>query len=362
MISRKIEIFTKECDNLKKRHNVESNIKKFYKMVKAGQVVFDCPIQRDDKQWSLSQKSKLIRAILVDFSIPPIYSVGLKNEENNEMIYSILDGKQRLTTLIEFLDGEFPISPKMEEIEFEGKIYNIKGMRFQTMPIELKEAIYDYSLNMVYYVHLSDSEIAEMFDLLNNGTPLSRQQKANAHMGMDAARKMNELKKHQFFLVNAALSKNQHTKSEDIEAITQAMMILDKDYALESFSGKNMNQYSATIKYGKDHLFSEIKGILDYIHDALDFYTDKLVLKKTVIPIVIQIGQMAKNDDMPKDMFLEWIQQFKLSIENKGKIKINYHEYMGTGSFSKNKLHGRLNAAKRHYNVFKENALLTITE
>lgn len=347
---------------MKKRHNVENNIKKFYKMVKAGQVVFDSPIQRDDKQWTHNQKSKLIRAILVDYAIPPVYSIGIQGEEKHEMVYSVLDGKQRLTSIVEFLDGEYALSTNVDDIEFEGYVYNIKGKRFDKLPEELREAIYDYSLSLIYYVYLTNDEIAEMFMILNNGTPISRQQKAHAYMGMDSARRMNELKRHAFFTINAALGKNAHIKASDSEVITQAMMLIDPMYSVDSFSGKKMDDYSALLKEGKDHLFDEMKEILDYVHTALDFYTDKLVLKKTVIPIVLYIGKTAKEMNLDKDLFLKWIQEFKMSIENRGKIKINYAEYMGTGSFSKNKLHGRINAATRHYTVFCQNEQVSKSE
>jgi hypothetical protein len=334
---------------MKKRHSVDNNIKKFYKMVKQGQVVFDSPIQRDEKMWNNLQKSKLIRAILIDFSIPPVYSVGSANEDG-ELIYSILDGKQRLTTLIEFLDNEWSVG-NIQEIEYEGQIYNIKGKRFETLPVELQEAIYDYSLSMTYYTSLTDDEIIEMFDLLNNGTPLSRQQKANAYMGMEAASKMLELKRHPFITINASLGRNVHLKALDAEVLVQAMMIIDDEYALHSFSGKNMDEYSASLK-NKEYILDEMMEVLDYVHTALDFYTDKLVMKKTIIPIVLYIGSIAKEVNMDKDMFFKWVQEFKLSIENRGKIKINYAEYMGTGSFSKNKVFGRINAATRHYKLF----------
>ena len=346
---------------MKKRHNVENNVKKFYKMVKNGQVVFDNPIQRDDNQWSLQQKSKLIKSILVDYSIPPVYSVGVQNDENKEMVYSILDGKQRLTTLCQFIDNEFNLTA-IENIEFEGRNYNLKGLKFEDLEVELQDCILDYSLSMVYYVFLSEDELIEMFDLLNNGTPLSRQQKANARMGMIAAQRMSELKKHAFFTFNAALPTTKHVKDLDSEVITQTMMIIDPTHDLKSFGSREMTKYSESIRNNKEYLFDELEEILDYVHVSLDFYTDKLVLKKTIIPMILAIGKLAKEQNLDPDLFLEWVNEFKLSIENRGKIKINFREYMGQGSFSKNKLHGRLNTAKRHYMIFCQNHKFTVTD
>jgi hypothetical protein len=344
---------------MKKRHNVESNIKKFYKMVKNGEVVFDSPIQRDFNQWTLKQKSNLIRAILIDFSIPNVYSVGIQDEKNKRMIYSILDGKQRLSNIVNFIDLEYSLG-NVDDVEFEGKLYKIKGKSFAQLPQELQDAIYDYNLTMVYYVFLSDSELSQMFELLNNGTPLSRQQKANAIMGMSAAARMNELKRHPFFTINASLGKNQHLKAVDAEVITQTMMILDENYTLDSLSGKNMDAYSLMLKEGKDYIFDEVSEILDYVHTALDTYTDKLVLKKTVIPMVLYVAKTAKDQDLDKELFFMWLEEFKMSIENRGKIKINYTEYMGTGSFSKNKVQGRLKAASRHFEKFCQNQAVTV--
>lgn len=347
--------FKKKGDALvKKRHNVENNIKKFYKMIKAGQVVFNCPIQRDDKQWSNMQQSKLIRAVLIDFSIPPVYSVAVTKETEQEMIYSIFDGQQRLTSFVEFIDGEYPLNIKIEDIEHEGEVYKIAGRYFLELPEELQDVIYDYSLQMVHYMFLTDDELAEMFDYLNSGSPLSRQQKAKAVIGMKTAQRLNELKHHPFIKVNASLSKNQHRRAEDEETLVQAMMLIDKDYVVESFSATNMNKYASQMKDGKEELMDKIEKIMDYIHRSLDDYTDTLVLKKTIIPILIEIGDVALNDNLPEHIFSEWVKDFKLAILNKGNIKIDYAEYMGAGSISKAKVFGRRRAAKRHYKTFTE--------
>ena len=60
-------------------------------------------LQRD-LVWSQEQKEAFIESIIVRRNIPPI-SVILDNNE----IYQVIDGKQRLTTLLAYLEGKFSL-------------------------------------------------------------------------------------------------------------------------------------------------------------------------------------------------------------------------------------------------------------
>jgi hypothetical protein len=51
--------------------------------------------------WKQEQKSRFIESILLNFPIPPVYL-----NENIEGKYIVIDGRQRISTLIEFLKGE----------------------------------------------------------------------------------------------------------------------------------------------------------------------------------------------------------------------------------------------------------------
>ena len=65
-----------------------------------GVLSFDSPVQRNNDQWSVLQKSIFIHSVLGDFIVPNVYLT----KENFEGItkLSVLDGKQRLSTLISF--------------------------------------------------------------------------------------------------------------------------------------------------------------------------------------------------------------------------------------------------------------------
>lgn len=58
--------------------------------------------------WTLIQKQALIETILKGVKLPSISVVCFENSENRR-IFEIIDGKQRLSTILSFVNDEFPI-------------------------------------------------------------------------------------------------------------------------------------------------------------------------------------------------------------------------------------------------------------
>ena len=61
------------------------------------------PFQRN-LVWSSKQKSELIESIIMGIPLPAFYV-----KENPEGVYVVVDGKQRLSTLFDFIDGKFKL-------------------------------------------------------------------------------------------------------------------------------------------------------------------------------------------------------------------------------------------------------------
>ena len=64
-------------------------------------------LQRDFV-WSLKQKQELIKSMIVGRNIPPIYAI-IKDVTKDQEIIQIIDGKQRLSTILLFLRDGFLI-------------------------------------------------------------------------------------------------------------------------------------------------------------------------------------------------------------------------------------------------------------
>ena len=88
-----------------KRENVTSVIKK----MKDGDYFVDQSFQRK-LIWTESQKVRLIETILMGYPMPEIYLWAQKSDpDSGNQLFSIVDGQQRLTSIRQFIAGEWAL-------------------------------------------------------------------------------------------------------------------------------------------------------------------------------------------------------------------------------------------------------------
>lgn len=84
------------------------NAKQLKGMVINGKINFDHIVQRS-YVWERSRKSALIESMILGYPIPPVFAKRLvgDNSKRGDNVYYIMDGKQRLSTVKEYLNDEF---------------------------------------------------------------------------------------------------------------------------------------------------------------------------------------------------------------------------------------------------------------
>ena len=139
-------------------------------------------------RWTTKQKSKLIESILLGYPIPPIFM--FKNKTKGVQKFEVIDGLQRLATILEFIGvlekeiiNEKEIFNKMEKTD----VFNLEGYTWEMFEkSELDFAIDASSLLIIYLDNPeskeNDLELKfEVFRRLNtSSTPLSRQEVRNS--------------------------------------------------------------------------------------------------------------------------------------------------------------------------------------
>ena len=136
-----------------------------------GRFVMDPDFQRDFI-WDEAQQSKLIESVMMRIPLPVFY---LAEDRQGRMV--VVDGLQRLSTFRRFVDNELRLRLK-DRPELDGK-------RFHDMPIRLQNRIED--CNLILYIidaKAPDQTRLDIFDRVNSGLPLTRQQMRNClYMG-----------------------------------------------------------------------------------------------------------------------------------------------------------------------------------
>lgn len=118
--------------------------------------------------WTLSQRQELIFSVLKGIQIPPIAIVIYKDDisgNTDEQTLKIIDGKQRLSTLISFVRNEFPIT-------WKGKDYYYSDMEEDAQ----KTIGYYYPRFDIAYEYpdlmITDDDKIAWFEMINfAGTP-----------------------------------------------------------------------------------------------------------------------------------------------------------------------------------------------
>ncbi|MBU8732556.1 DUF262 domain-containing protein [Cytobacillus oceanisediminis] len=331
-----------------KKSSVSWSVKQWNKMFNNGKISFDYPIQRQGNQWDLFQKSLLIHSLAGDYPVPPFYSI--KEGE----VYFILDGKQRLTNIIEFVNNVYPLHVDTPPVTIEGKEYQIAESTFEELHEEVQDSIYDFMLNNYKLDEATDEEIEDLFFRLNNGTPLTKQQKAKAKMGTEWAHKFKEVLEHPFMVNKAAFSKAQIRKADNETAILQTMMLIDQAHDLKSISSNHVFEYTQKFKEdaeNKELLLNDIVKVLDYLDQA---YGEKesVLAKKVNFPMLLITAKQAMDKDITVLEFKHWTDEFKNSLKGKGEIETSYKEFGGAGSVKREKTLGRIREMERHFDEY----------
>ena len=140
------------------------------KMVEQGAIDASPQYQRRER-WSHEAQSLLIESFLLNVPVPPVYLA-----EDDFGTYSVIDGKQRITAISQFMRDKFKLKG-LEE--FPG----LEGVFFKDLPRELKNAlsIRPY-IRVVTLLKQTSPELKyEVFTRLNSGgEPLLAQEIRNA--------------------------------------------------------------------------------------------------------------------------------------------------------------------------------------
>ncbi|ESK89895.1 hypothetical protein Moror_810 [Moniliophthora roreri MCA 2997] len=131
--------------------------------------------QRSDV-WNDERRIALIDSILRNFYIPPvIFSVS--KEEGGSTIWTCMDGKQRLTSIKRFMDGEIPHRDHItrENLFFKHNphVKHGAGKKKKLLPQRYRDIFLRKRLFCVQYHSLDFSQEQEIFQRVQLGMPLT---------------------------------------------------------------------------------------------------------------------------------------------------------------------------------------------
>jgi len=212
------------------------------------------------ERWTHKGQSALIESFLLNIPIPPVYLA-----EDDFGTYSVIDGKQRLTTIFRFMRDKLRLNELESFTELDGTV-------FSELPRDLQNAlkIRPY-LRVVTLLKQSDPELKyEVFTRLNTGgEPLDPQEIRNAlYRGRfnDLLFKLSELSFFRQQLKIKTLREPNYLSMADVEFVLRFFTMKDSWRDFEGDYRRSMDGFMAD---HKDATIAECRGFGEQFERAL---------------------------------------------------------------------------------------------
>ena len=340
--------------NILNRRSNNVNIAQFWENVQFNKYNFEPNYQRSGEVWNENKKSFLIDSILKNFPMPPIFLHEHIDISTGTTIFDVIDGKQRLSSIISFIKGYISIPDNFSEDGFGDDTLN--GLSFKDLEKpefrEWKKAFWRYEIT-IEYVDTDKNEIVNnIFDRLNrNGEPLFAQELRKARFNQTVLYELvSQFADIEFWKTN--LSRLNINRYDDVEFVSELLFLLleheineSNRNTIDDLYEKYCTSKNDYINYNKETIRNKFIKITSIIEAF------KLDLRKYKIDSVSHLyglwgfAWQLEKFDLNKD-FSDELNTFYSKLRNKDSDPYvqEYSSSMQAGTKSKGKRIKRINA------------------
>ena len=302
---------------------------------KKGNISFSHKLQRPIGQWNARMKSLLIHSLLSGFPVNPIYIV-----DEDGTLYT-LDGSQRTSTCISYINNEFSLSKDTPKIVIKSKKdgetvsteYDIAGKKFSKLDEEVKSTLLACSLEFCTLSEYTDNEVKEMFKRQNTSKPLNGKLLRIVHESDAFSDAVYLLATHPFMLKITTPTQRKNGTDRDLIIQTLMLMCTDKEKNFTSFRTKDIDAFVSD--YG-DNILNKTEA-LKIALDNFNKSFDEIKIPVTSVPMVLYSGYRITKDKKSFSKLVEIINEFLNGYDGNEE----YKKYVQSGTSNSDNVRGR---------------------
>ncbi|MCK9628931.1 MAG: DUF262 domain-containing protein [Bacteroidales bacterium] len=348
----------------------KSNIRTLFELLKSDRIDKTPDYQRFGKIWSKEKKQLLIDSIINGYDIPKIYfhylvSASRELNQSNKLL-AIIDGKQRIEAVEEFLNNQLRIS--QDFVLLKDEEIDLKGATFEQIELKypwIADDILNYQFDFVFIETDERERIDELFLRLNEGVPLNNSERRKSYGGFLVQYALQKIEELDFFTFKVSFS---NKRLEHFDLYTK-LALIETSEDLKSFTKTTLDKL---IKDNKLHN-AEIQNNLDRLNQNLNELStlfeerDELLRSKSLVPLYYLF--FIKEDNDNEQMKLDFLRQFHerrktnrkdLPYDKINQIMIEFDRLTQQGANQKKSLEKRLLMLDRYYQIFLKYGSITV--
>ncbi len=339
----------------------------------------DHVLQRHSGQWSSIARSELISDVLQGRALTEI--IISEEPKNGVIMYWLIDGKQRCTTVDDFLNNGFAISKKVQVSDIiyqsdktdengkiiynadgfpipETQVFDIRGKRFSQLPEELQDKFKEYQIRVMLNLNCNKKDIAYDIARFNRCRPMNVAQ--NGWTGLDEvfAEYIDNILKMDFFKPDYPKTFYTTTNNKNgsmRRMLVESIMILnyldffDKDF-------RKMCEYLS--ENSSENLFINFYAMIEHLSLCIN-RDASCVFNTKNSPVWFCLFKEFLKLDLPDYCFGEFVSEFVKKLHKKEVNGINYDSLDKEGhSKNKNVIKNKLSLLKnlmfQYFSIEKE--------
>lgn len=220
--------------------------------------------------WTASDRRFFLDTIFRNYPCPPIF-IHKTMDDSGVATYHVVDGKQRLETILKFSKNRISISKDFGD---EG----LNGKKFKELSADFKKIFWNYSVPVDFIDLPSGLVINEIFDRVNrNSRNLERQELRHARYdGWFITECENEADEDEFWEKIRITSKSKAKRMKNVQLVSELLLIIidkkiagfDQDYLDEKYA--EFDSLEDNLEFDVEAYFETKNSVRKFISEMED--------------------------------------------------------------------------------------------
>lgn len=307
--------------------------------------------------WSIGQKCFLIDSIISGCPLPQVYLniISRGKGSDRKTIYEVVDGQQRLRSIIEFMKDEYELVVTTANSYPVSEAYKPHiGKKYSQLPEEIQDTIWNYPLAVQELRSWDEKQIRALFRRLNYVVEkLNQQELRHSQYFGEFVKTVEKLSDYDFWEQCNLFTRRDWQRMKDIEFISELFILIidgpqDQQKSIDKYYADYDVQFPRKAHYINIFIntIDSLKTISEVIRSTrfnkkADFYSLFAAVSDIILPIKSSVSLVKYKKSLH-----EFSNELSKPITSMNSLSSTYYQAVIEGSNKKAKREERINIIK----------------